>query len=177
MHVQVVRNFLAKYLEFPSGIGLSVTPLFKKDLFSLFEMETIIELRTSRVHTFSNSQRGVEVEDRQKGSGLIKAAILTPFIVLAGVWRRHRAPPRFFPEPRNNSSALIYKHTLALSVSTLPLALNSASDLRSPRQLDAWMGSHSYLPPPLTITHTINLLGKCCPAYITLCAWEIRRAL
>jgi len=124
-----------------------------------------IELRTSSLHTFQNNHidnnktfftRGVAVEDRQKGSGLIKAAIWTPFIAVAGLWRRHRAPLRFLPAPRNNSSALIYTHThtLALSESTLPLALNSTSDLQSLRQQDAWMDRHSYLPPPLTISHT-----------------------
>jgi len=151
-----------------------------------------IELRTSSLHTFQNNHidnnktfftRGVAVEDRQKGIGLIKAAIWTPFIAVAGLWRRHRAPLRFLPAPRNNSSALIYTHT-----HTRLIRIHTASCSKQhkwftePETTRCVDGQTQLSATPSdnlthTHTHTINLLCKHCPAHITLCACAIRRAL
>lgn len=89
--------------------------------------------------------RGVAEEDRQNGSGLIKAAIWAPFIALAGVWRRHRAPLRFCAQKQFISSDLqthTQEYTPGLSVSTPP------SDLLSLGQQDACC--------PLWQSHTHN---------------------
>lgn len=169
-----------------------MTPLFKMDLFSLLrckppqssEQAVYIHFKTLLLATIKHFHEGCYRGRPTKWQWSNKSCHLNTFYCFSGRLETSSSAPEIpaCTQKQFISSDLqtnTQEYTPALSVSTPPLALDSASDLLSLRQQDAWMGSHSYLPPPLTITHThtINLPRKRCPAHRTLCACVIRRAL
>ncbi len=161
MHVHVIHNF-------PEGMGLSVTPLFKMDLFSLLrckapqssEQAVNIHFKTVLLTTIKHFHEGCYRRRLTKWLLSNKSCHLDTFYCFSRRLETSSSTPEIPAcTPKQLISSDLQTHTQentpALSVSIPLLALDSASDLLSLRQQDAWMGSHSYLPP-LWQWHTHN---------------------